>query len=187
MSVYKPVISDLQVKMQKAVDHMIHDFGTIRTGKASPTLVENIKVEYYGAQTPIKDMAAITTPEARMIMIQPWDVSSVKEISKAIQASNLGINPSDDGKIIRVVLPELSQERRKELDKTIKSMSEESKITVRNIRREGMESVKKLEKAKSITEDELKHAEKEIQDLTDKMIKNIDDILKKKEQEILTV
>ena len=187
MAVCTTVINDLQVKMQKAIDHMIHEFGGIRTGKASPTLVENIKVEYYGVLTPLKDMAAITTPEARMIVIQPWDVAAVKEITKAIQASSLGVNPLDDGKIVRVVLPELSQERRKELEKKVKGLAEDTKVSVRNIRRDGMESVKKIEKEKKITEDDLKIAEKDIQDLTDKMIKKIDEISKKKEQEILTV
>ena len=184
---YKKVLQEAKDKMQKTVDHLQHEFAGIRTGKASSSLVQDIKVDYYGSQTSLREIAAITTPEPRLIVVQPWDQSAVPAIVKAIQTSSLGITPVDDGRLVRVPIPELTEERRKELDKHIKHMAEEARVALRNIRREENDKLKKMEKNKAITEDDLRHAEKDIQKITDDMIKKIDDILKHKEQEIFTV
>lgn len=184
---YKKVLQEAKDKMQKSVDHLQHELTGIRTGKASPSLVQDIKVDYYGTHTPIREIAGITTPEPRLIVIQPWDQNAVQAIVKAIQASSLGISPIDDGRVVRVPIPELTEERRKELDKHIKHMAEETRIVVRNTRRDENEKLKKMQKDKVITEDDLHHAEKEVQKVTDDTIKKIDDVLKVKEQEIFKV
>jgi ribosome recycling factor len=184
---YKKVLQEAKDKMHKTADHLQHEFNGIRTGKASPSLVEEIKVDYYGTHTPMREIAGIHTPEPRLIVIQPWDQNAIQAIVKAIQTSSLGITPIDDGRVVRVPIPELTEERRKELDKHIKHMAEEARVVVRNTRRDENEKLKKMQKDKIITEDDLRHAEKEVQKLTDDMIKKVDDILKLKEQEIFKV
>jgi ribosome recycling factor len=162
-------------------------FAGVRTGKASPALVEGIMVEYYGTQTRLRDMASITAPEPRLLVIQPWDQSAVKNIEKAIQASSLGISPVTDGRVIRLPIPELSEERRRDLSKLVHKRAEEARVEVRSIRREANESAKKAQKAGKITEDELTAMSKDIQDLTDASIKEIDGILEKKDAELMQV
>ena len=173
--------------MEKALDYMHHEFAAVRTGKASAALVENVEVDAYGASMRLKALAVITTPEARLIVIQPFDISTVKAIEKGLKESKVGINPQVDGKIIRLRIPELSQERRLSLVKTIKQMAEETRVRIRAFRREAMEKLKKLEKEGSITEDDLETLEKEVQSLTDKSVKGIDDAVTVKEAEILKV
>ena len=184
---YKKVLQEEKDKMQKTVDHLQHELSGIRTGKASTALVQDIKVDYYGTHTPVREIAGITTPEPRLIVIQPWDQNAVAAIVKAIQTSNLGITPIDDGRVVRVPIPELTEERRKELDKHIKHMAEETRVVIRNTRRDENEKLKKMQKDKLITEDDLRHAEKEVQRITDDMIKKIDDVVKAKELEIFKV
>ena len=181
------LMEELEENMMKAVDSMQHDFAGIRTGKASPALVENITVEYYGNSTRLKELAGITVPEARMLVIQPWDPSSVAAIEKAIIASNLGISPISDGRILRLPIPELSEERRLTLTKQVKSRSEDAKIAIRNIRRDGNEAAKKAQKNSEITEDELKEMLEKIQTLTDEYIKQIDDLVAVKDKDLLSV
>lgn len=181
------ILLEAEEKMIKTEQVIQHEFAGVRTGKASPALVENITVEVYGSQMRIRELAGITTPEPRMILIQPWDANTVSAIEKAIQKSNLGINPSVQGKVIRLVLPELSQERRLELDKLVKKMAEDGRIAIRNIRREALEHLRKEQKAGTISEDDYKVYEKEIQKLTDQYISKIDQHLAHKEKEIMTV
>ncbi len=184
---YKKVIHEAKEKMTKSLEHLKHEFNGIRTGKASPSLIEDIRVDYYGTQTPIRDMAGINTPESRLLVIQPWDQTAVPAIVKAIQSSSLGITPIDDGRVVRIPIPELTEERRKDLDKHIKHMAEEARVSIRNIRREENDRLKKMEKAKELTEDDLYDGEKETQQMTDDFIKKIDEMLKHKEEEIFTV
>lgn len=184
---YKQVMQDARERMRKAVEHLEHEYAGVRTGKASAALVEDIRVEYYGAHTPLREIAGITTPEPRLIVIQPWDQNAVPNIVKAIQASSLGITPVDDGRVVRIPIPDLTEERRRDLDKHIKHMAEETRVAIRNIRREENERLKKLQKEGKITEDELRHAEKDIQKLTDDFINKVNEALKRKEQEIFTV
>ncbi len=179
------VLLDAEDRMQKAVEHLRDEFARIRTGKASPALVENLQVEYYGAQTRLRDIAGISTPEPRLIVIQPWDQNAIGPIEKAIIASELGITPNNDGKLLRIPIPELTEERRKELDRVIKKMTEEGRVAVRNVRRDANDHVKRLQKDGKITEDDRDEAIKEIQEYTDKYIGQMDELLKKKEQEIL--
>lgn len=174
-------------KMIKTEEVVQHEFSGIRTGKASPVLVENIMVEVYGSHMRIRELAGITTPEPRMLLIQPWDVSTVQAIEKAIQKSSLGINPTVQGKTIRIVLPELSTERRQEMVKIIHKLAEEGRVAVRHVRRDAIEAVKKESKAGGVAEDQLETAEKEIQKLTDQYVSKIDAHLAHKEKEILTV
>ena len=181
------VLMDLEEKMEKAETSMRNDLGAIRTGKASPALVEGITVEYYGTQTRLRDMAQINAPEPRLLTIQPWDASAVPAIEKAIKASNLGIMPNSDGRLIRLPIPELSEDRRKTLVKQVKARSEEAKVAVRNARRDGNEAGKKLQKDGDLTEDELKKLLDDIQKATDKHIADIDKIVGDKEKELLTV
>lgn len=184
---YRKIISDAKDKMNHSIDHLHHEFNSIRTGKASPSLVEDIRVECYGSQMPIKEMAGISTPEPRLILIQPWDQNTVQAIVKAIQTSSLGITPIDDGRVVRVPIPELNEERRKELDRHIKHMAEEVRVAVRNIRREENEKLKKMKKEGKLTEDDLRDSEKEIQNTTDGFINKINESLKHKEEEIFKV
>src|SRR5262245_520586 len=181
------ILLEAEEKMTKTEEVVQHEFSGIRTGKASPTLVENIQVEVYGSMMRIRELAGITTPESRMIMIQPWDASTVHPIEKAIQKSNLGLNPTVDKKFIRIVLPELSQERRVEFTKIVRKMAEDGRIAIRHVRRDAIEHLKKETKDGLITEDELKHSEKEVQRLTDQYIAQIDQHLAHKEKEIMTV
>ena len=173
--------------MEKAVDFLMHELSSIRTGKASPGLIEGLEVEAYGSRMKLKQLAVITTPEPRLLVIQPFDGSTTKDIEKAIKESKLGINPITDGKIIRLPIPELSQERRLELVKGIKQMAEEAKVRVRSARRDGIDGCKKLQKGGDLTEDGLRDAEAEIQKLTDRHTKSIDEHSTHKEAEILKV
>lgn len=181
------VLDQMEEKMMKTLEFVHSEFASVRTGKASASLVENLQVEAYGGTMRLREVAGINTPEPRLIVIQPWDPTVVQAVAKAIQKSALGIMPQVDGKVIRIPIPELDQERRKELDKVCKRMAEEGRVAIRNERRQAMEQAKKLQKDGKITEDDLKHAEKEIQKLTDEYIKEIDTVLTHKEQEILSV
>lgn len=184
------VRKETDTDMVKAVDYMIHEFATVRTGKASPALVENmdVAVASYGSNMKLKALAVITTPEPRLIMIQPFDPSTVGDIEKAIRENGkLGLNPVSDGKVIRLPIPELTEERRVGLVKTIKHMAEESRIRVRACRKDGMDAAKKLKNESVLTEDQMHDLEKEVQDLTDKYIKEIDDHVGDKEKEVMTV
>ena len=181
------ILFDTEAAMEKAVDYMQHEFHGVRTGKASPALVENILVEAYGSQMRIRELAGITTPEPRMLLVQPWDAGMVHPIEKAIQKSNLGLNPAVDKKFIRIVLPELSQERRQEFIKVVKKMAEDGRVAIRHVRRDALEHLKKEAKEGGVTEDQLESAEKEVQKLTDDYIAKIDAHLAHKEKEILTV
>jgi ribosome recycling factor len=177
------IIVDTQARMKKALDHTLHEFSSIHTGKATPSMVENVTIDAYGTQMRLKECAAITTPDARMIVIQPWDVSLIKAVEKGIQVANLGFNPIADGKLLRVPLPEMSRERREEFVKVAHKMAEEGRVHVRNVRRECLEGLKKAK----LPEDETKRLEKEIQTITDKAIKDIGDHLANKEKELLAV
>ena len=183
----KEQYKQIQEKMDKSINAMLNEFAAIRAGRANPALLDKITVDYYGAATPVPQVGTISVPEARTIVIQPWDASIIKEIEKAILASDLGLTPNNDGKVIRLNFPPLTEERRKELVKTVKKYSEEAKVQVRNVRRDAMDDFKKKQKASEITEDDLKGIEKDIQNLTDKYIKEIDDITAAKEKEILEV
>jgi len=181
------ILLTAEEKMEKTLHVVESEFATIHTGRASPALVENIQVEAYGSAMRLRDIAGISTPEARVIAIQPWDVSNVQPIEKAIQKANIGVNPRVDGKLIRIFLPIPSEERRKELDKLVKKYAENGRVAVRNERRDAIESLKKIQKAGTISEDDLATAEKEVQKLTDQYIGEIDKHLAAKEKEILTV
>ena len=173
-------------KMKKSVEFLEGDYATIRAGRANPHVLDRIRVNYYGTPTPIQQVGNITVPEARMIQIAPWEKSLLKEIEKAIQTSDLGINPSNDGNVIRLVFPELTEERRKDLVKDVKKKAEEGKVAIRNIRRDGNDFFKKLSKS-DVSEDEIKQLEEELQRLTDKYIKEIDALMEAKSKEIMTV
>ncbi|MFG6357858.1 MAG: ribosome recycling factor [Acetatifactor sp.] len=173
-------------KMRKAYEYLESDYGTIRAGRANPHVLDKIRVNYYGTPTPIQQVGNVTVPEARIIQISPWERNMLKEIEKAIQTSDLGINPSNDGSVIRLVFPELTEERRKDLVKEVKKKAEEGKVAVRNIRRDGNDSLKKLAKTE-ISEDEIKQLEDSLQKLTDKYIKDIDALMEVKSKEIMTV
>lgn len=181
------ILLETEDKMQKTEHVVQHEFSGVRTGKASPALVENILVEVYGSQMRVRELAGITAPEHRMLVIQPWDASTLHAIEKAIQKSNLGLNPAIDKKIIRLVFPELSQERRQEFVKIARKMAEDGRVALRHVRREALELLKKEEKAGGVTEDEIDHAEKEVQKLTDEYAAKIDTHLSNKEKEIMTV
>jgi len=173
-------------KMAKCIEHLESDYQAIRAGRANPHVLDKIRVDYYGTPTPIQQVGNITIPEARMIQIAPWEKSLIKEIEKAIMTSDLGITPNNDGAVIRLVFPELTEERRKELAKDVKKKAEDSKVAVRNVRRDGIDSLKKLPKGE-ISEDEQKDLEDELQKLTDKYIKDIDSLMDEKTKEIMTV
>lgn len=179
-------VTEFQDKMQKALDFMVTEFGTIRAGRANPHVLDKIRVDYYGTPTPIQQVGNITVPEPRVIQIAPWEKSLIKNIEKAIMASDVGITPSDDGSVIRLVFPELTEERRKDLVKDVKKKGEECKVAIRNIRRDGNDAFKKLSKTE-ISEDEIKKLEDELQKATDKFIKDVDAAVETKSQEILKV
>jgi ribosome recycling factor len=181
------ILLEAEEKMMKTEEVVQHEFAGVRTGKASPGLVENIMVEVYGSQMRIRELAGITTPEARMLLIQPWDAGTVHPIEKAIQKSNLGLNPSVQGKVIRIVLPELSEERRHEFVRVVRKMTEDGRVAIRHVRRDAIEHLKKESKGGTIAEDDLAHAEKEVQKLTDQYIAKIEAHLTHKEKEIMTV
>jgi len=177
----------IEEKMNKTISVLQENFAEVRAGRANPAILNKIKVDYYGTPTPINQVAGISVPEARLIVIQPWDASLLKEIEKEILKAEIGINPNNDGKVIRLAFPELNEERRKEIVKDIKKMAEESKVSIRSVRREGIDEAKKAQKDSEITEDELKSAEDQIQKLTDSKIAEIDKVLAEKEKEVMSV
>ncbi len=181
------VLLKTEERMEKALDSLSSDFATIKAGRANPNVLNKITVDYYGTPTPINQMAGVSAPEPRLLVIQPWDTSTLSEIEKAINIADIGINPQNDGKVIRLAFPKLTEESRKVLVKDISKRGEEAKVAVRNIRRDGIDDIKKLKKNNEITEDEQKDGEKEVQDLTDKYVKEIDAMVKKKQDEILTI
>ncbi|MGO2082437.1 ribosome recycling factor [Vagococcus sp.] len=181
------ILNETKDKMTKAEESLQRELGLIRAGRANASILDRISVEYYGVQTPLNQMSSITIPEARVLMITPFDKTIIGEIDKAIQSSDIGISPSNDGTVIRLVIPQLTEERRKELAKEVGKYGENAKVVVRGIRREAIDSLKKLEKDKVISEDELRTLEKEVQTLTDGSTKNIDSIVANKEEELLEV
>ena len=174
-------------KMEKALEHLQDEFGAVRAGRANAKVLDRITVEYYGSETPLNGVATISSPDARTLVISPWDTKLLKDIQKAIQVSDLGINPQNDGRVIRLVFPQLTEDRRKELVKQIKKYAEDAKVAMRNIRRDGMDMVKKQKKNSEITEDEQKKAEKDLQDLLDKFIKKVDEATAAKEKELMAI
>lgn len=172
-------------RMNKRLDHMCQDFSEIRAGRANPAVLDKIKVDYYGTPTPVNQLAAVSVTEARTLTIQPWDASVLKQVEKAIQTSDIGINPQNDGKIIRLIFPPLTEDRRKEIVKDVQKIAEETKVQIRNVRRDTIEKLKAMKKTGDLTEDDLKLGEKKTQDLTDKFVKNIDKISADKQKEIL--
>lgn len=179
--------NNLKEKMEKTISVYSEKLSEVRAGRANPAILNKVKINYYGTPTPINQVAGISVPEARLIVIQPWDVSILKEIEKSILASDLGINPNNDGKVIRLAFPELNEERRKELVKEVKKMAEEAKVAIRSIRREGIDENKAKQKEGEITEDELKAEEVKIQKITDEYVEKIDNILEQKEKEIMSI
>ena len=180
-------ISYLEEKMDKTISVLKENFAEVRAGRANPAILNKIMVDYYGTPTPINQVAGISVPEARLIVIQPWDLSLLKEIEKEILKAEIGINPNNDGKVIRLAFPELNEERRKEIVKDIKKMAEDSKVSIRSIRRDAMDEAKKLKNDNEMTEDELKNAEDQIQKLTDKKVQEIDNLLSNKEKDIMSI
>ena len=178
---------DFERRMNKALEHLDEEFGAVRAGRANPKVLDRITVEYYGSETPLNGVATISSPDARTLVISPWDTKLLKDIQKAIQVSELGINPQNDGRVIRLTFPQLTEDRRKDLVKQVKKYGEEAKVAMRNIRRDGMDYIKKLKKNSEITEDEQKKAEKDLQDLLDKNIKRADDALAAKEKELMAI
>ena len=178
---------DFTRKMERTLEHLNEDFDAVRAGRANPKVLDRLTVEYYGSETPLNGVATISTPDARTLVITPWDTKLLKDICKSIQTSDLGINPQNDGRVIRLVFPQLTEERRKDLTKQVKKYAEDAKVAMRNIRRDGMDYVKKLKKNSEITEDDQKKAEKDLQDLLDKYIKKVDAALAAKEKELMAI
>ena len=178
---------DFTRKMERTLEHLNEDFDAVRAGRANPKVLDRLTVEYYGSETPLNGVATISTPDARTLVITPWDTKLLKDICKSIQSSDLGINPQNDGRVIRLVFPQLTEERRKDLTKQVKKYAEDAKVAMRNIRRDGMDYVKKLKKNSEITEDDQKKAEKDLQDLLDKYIKKVDAALAAKEKELMSI
>ena len=174
-------------RMDKAIDHLAEEFGAVRAGRANAKVLDRITVEYYGSETPLNGVATISSPDARTLVISPWDTKLLKDIQKAIQMSDLGINPQNDGRVIRLTFPQLTEDRRKDLVKQVKKYAEDAKVAMRNIRRDGMDYVKKLKKDNEITEDDQKKAEKDLQDMLDKYIKRVDETLAAKEKELMAI
>ena len=183
----KTVIKTAEEKMEKTLDSLAREFAAVRAGRANPSILDKISVDYYGCPTPVNQLAAISVAEARVLQIQPYDASTLKLIEKAIQVSDIGINPQNDGRLLRLIFPPLTEERRKELVKDVKRIAEDSKVAIRSIRRDAIEKLKKMEKANEITEDDQKNGEKKIQDITDKYGKEIDDVTDAKEKEIMEI
>jgi ribosome recycling factor len=181
------ILFEAEVTMEKSVDYMIHEFSSVRTGKASPALVENVDVEAYGSSMKLKQLALITTPEPRLLVVQPFDASTVKDIEKALKESKIGIQPLVDGKLIRLPIPELSEERRKDLVKSLKQMAEEARVRVRSNRRTALDEAKKLKTSGELTEDGIRDLEADVQKLTDKFVKSVDDHFERKEAEVMKV
>lgn len=180
-------VKDYDVKMLKTIDVVKSNFASVRAGRANAGVLDRIQVEYYGTPTPLNQVAAISAPDPRTLVVQPWDATLLKAIEKAIQTSDLGINPQNDGRLIRLAFPQLTEERRKDLTKQVKKYAEDGKVAVRNIRRDAMDEIKALKKKSEITEDDQKNLEKELQELTDKRCKDIDELCAKKEQELMAV
>jgi ribosome recycling factor len=180
----KDVIKDTEMKMKKTIEATQREFSVVRTGRASTALVENVRVDYYGAPTPLKQVASVTTPDARLVMIQPWDKNALAEIEKAILKSEIGIMPTNDGKSIRLSIPPLTDERKAELDKVLKKIAEDGRVSLRTCRHSAIEHIRKLDKDKAVTEDEKFKSQEDIQKLTDKYIKEVDTLLAAKEKEI---
>ena len=174
-------------KMNASVNHLVHELASIRAGRANAKVLDRISVEYYGSETPLNGVATISSPDARTLVITPWDTKLLKEIQKAIQVSDLGINPQNDGRVIRLVFPQLTEERRKDLSRQVKKYAEDAKVPMRNIRRDGRDYVKKLKKNSEITEDDQKKAEKDLQDMLDQYIKKVDAALAAKEKELMSI
>jgi ribosome recycling factor len=185
--VLKEVIKEAEEKMKKSIEILRKDYSTLRAGRANPAILDKVLVEYYGTPTPINQLANIAAPEPRLLTIQPWDKTVVPAVEKAILKSDLGLNPSSDGSVIRIVIPQLTQERRVELVKLIKKKAEECRVSIRNVRRETNERIKGLEKNKTISEDESKKGQEDVQKMTDKYIKEVDHVLEAKEKEIMEV
>ena len=183
----KETINHAKEKMTKSLNALDKEFAAVRAGRANPAVLDKVMVDYYGAPTPVNQMAAVSVSEARILVIQPWDKSSLKLIEKAIQASDIGINPTNDGNVIRLAFPQLTEERRKELCKSIKKYGEDCKVAIRSIRRDTMDKLKAMKKNSEITEDDLKDCEKKVQDLTDKFCADADKAVADKEKEIMTV
>ena len=183
----KEVNKEFDAKMQKTIDVVMSDFASVRAGRANAAVLDRITVDYYGTPTPIQQIAALSTPDPRILQISPWDNSALKSIEKAILNSDLGINPQNDGRNIRLNFPQLTEERRKELVKQIRKYAENGKVAIRNIRRDAMDAFKKMEKASEITEDDLKQMEKDLQKLTDESSKKIDELLARKEKELMEI
>src|SRR6266702_4183802 len=181
------ILLEAEMAMEKSVDYLAHEFAGVRTGKASPALVENIDVQAYGSTMKLKQLALITTPESRLLVLQPFDAGTVRDIERALKESKIGITPAVDGKIIRLPIPELSEERRKDLVRALRQMAEEARVRVRGNRRTAMDEAKKMEKAGEATEDQLRDTEAEIQKLTDRFVKSIDDHLERKDAEVMKV
>ncbi len=179
--------SKIEEKMNKTISVLNENFSEVRAGRANPAILNKVKVDYYGTPTPINQVAGVSVPEARLIVIQPWDMSILKEIEKAILASDIGITPNNDGKVIRLAFPELNEERRKEIVKEIRKTAEDAKVSIRSIRRDGIDEAKKAQKDGEMTEDDLRNAENQIQKITDKKIEEIDKLLENKEQEIMKI
>lgn len=178
---------DFSRRMEKTLDVLSDNFDAVRAGRANPRVLDRITVEYYGSETPLNGVATISSPDARTLLIQPWDTKLLRDIQKAIQTSDLGINPQNDGRVIRLVFPQLTEERRKELTKQVKKYAEEAKVAMRNVRRDGMDYVKNLKKKSEITEDDQKKAEKDLQDMLDKYTKKVDEALAVKEKELMAI
>jgi len=183
----KDIYNDAEDRMKKTIEHLTKDLAGLRAGRANPAMLDRIMVEYYGQPTPLNQLANIAVPEARLLVIQPWDKSSIPEIEKAILKSDLGVNPSNDGNVIRINIPQLTEERRKDLVKVVKKRAEEARVAVRNIRREGNDMIKAAEKDKLISEDESKKGIDEVQKITDRYIKDVDAIAQTKEKDIMEV
>ena len=181
----KEVLQKNDERMQRRIDHLVDEFKGIRAGRANPAVLDKVKVDYYGAPTPVNQLAAVSVTEARTLTIQPWDASILRQIEKAIQKSDIGINPMNDGKLIRLVFPPLTEDRRKEIVKDVQKIAEDTKVQVRNVRRDTIEKLKAMKKSGEITEDDLKTAEKKTQDLTDKFTKKIDKTSADKQKELL--
>lgn len=187
MAEIKEILSTAQTKMQKTIEVLRVDLASVRAGRANVSLLDKVMVEYYGTPTPVNQVASVTVPEPRMIVIQPWEKNLLKDIERAIMKSDLGLNPNSDGSVIRLNLPQLTEERRKELVKTVHKKAEDARVSIRNLRREANDSVKKAEKAKEITEDEAKKANDDIQKMTDKFIKEVDTVMEHKEKEVMEI
>jgi ribosome recycling factor len=181
------ILLEAEMTMEKSVDYMVHEFAAVRTGKASPALVENVDVQAYGSAMKLKQLALITTPEPRLLVVQPFDAGTVRDIERALKESKIGITPAIDGKIIRLPIPELSEERRKELVRSLGKMAEEARVRVRSNRRTALDEAKKLKVSGALTEDQLRDLEGDVQKLTDRFVKSVDDHLKHKEAEVMKV